>query len=179
MWSFLPLDLFIQFSKASNIYFTIITAMQMIDLISISNGQPAMALPLSFVVLLSMIKDAFEDYKRSKADSKENDSLTLVFDSKSRSFNPIEWKNIHVGNILKLKDDEMVPADVLLLNTSDVKGVCYVETKGLDGETNLKIKSANKEMMAKLVSEKELGDLSGTIKCEGPNNAIYKFEGMA
>ena len=40
----------------------------------------------------------------------------------------------------------MIPADLLILNTSDVKGAAYVETKNLDGETNLKIKSANKEL---------------------------------
>jgi hypothetical protein len=38
--------------------------MQMIPLISISNGKPAMAAPLAFVISVSMIKDAFEDYKR-------------------------------------------------------------------------------------------------------------------
>ena len=46
--------------------------MQMINVISISNGQPAMAPPLAFVVILSMIKDAYEDYKRHKADEGEN-----------------------------------------------------------------------------------------------------------
>ena len=46
--------------------------MQMIPVISISNGQPAMAPPLSFVVILSMIKDGYEDYKRHKSDKAEN-----------------------------------------------------------------------------------------------------------
>jgi len=31
-----------------------------------------MAMPLLFVVALSMIKDAYEDYKRHKADKGEN-----------------------------------------------------------------------------------------------------------
>ena len=33
-----------------------------------------------------------------------------------------------------------VPADILIVKTSDAKGKCYIETKNLDGETNLKIK---------------------------------------
>lgn len=57
-----------QFSKAPNIYFLLITFMQMIDAISISGGKPAMALPLVCIVTVSMIKDAFEDFKRHKAD---------------------------------------------------------------------------------------------------------------
>ena len=35
-----------------------------------------MAMPLIFVIVVSMIKDAFEDYKRAKADKKENDAMT-------------------------------------------------------------------------------------------------------
>lgn len=41
-----------------------------------------MALPLTFVVALSMIKDAYEDYKRHQSDAKENNMVTLVFDKK-------------------------------------------------------------------------------------------------
>lgn len=31
---------------------------------------------------------------------------------------------------------------MLILNTSEKKGICFIETKNLDGETNLKHKSA-------------------------------------
>ena len=64
MLTFLPLNLMMQFKKASNIYFLIITFMQTIERISISGGKAAMALPLTLVIFVSMIKDAFEDYKR-------------------------------------------------------------------------------------------------------------------
>ena len=74
--SFVPLNLFMQFNKGSNVYFLIITFMQMIEVISISGGKPAMAMPLVFVVLVSMVKDAFEDYKRHQSDGKENDTET-------------------------------------------------------------------------------------------------------
>ena len=66
--TFLPLNLAMQFNKLPNVYFLLITFMQMIDMISISNGKPAMALPLVVIILVSMVKDAFEDYKRHKAD---------------------------------------------------------------------------------------------------------------
>ena len=35
-----------------------------------------MAPPLIFVVVLSMIKDAYEDYKRHKEDHSENNAMT-------------------------------------------------------------------------------------------------------
>ena len=46
--------------------------MQIIPSISISNGKPAMAFPLFCVVLVSMVKDGFEDYRRHLCDNKEN-----------------------------------------------------------------------------------------------------------
>jgi phospholipid-transporting ATPase len=51
----------------------------MIDTISISGGKPAMLGPLVIVVLLSMIKDAYEDYKRHKSDDAENNTQAIVF----------------------------------------------------------------------------------------------------
>jgi magnesium-transporting ATPase (P-type) len=78
---------------------------------------------------------------------------------------------------VQLKCDEQIPADLLVLHTSDEKGTAYVETKNLDGETNLKIKTANKAMQARFGSIKELASIDGQVNCEGPNNAIYNFEG--
>ena len=61
--------------------------------------------------------------------------------------------------------------------TSDAKGQSYVETKNLDGETNLKLKQANKDIIEVIKDEKDFGKLNGLIKCEKPNNLLYKFEG--
>ena len=35
---------------------------------------------------------------------------------------------------------------MVLINSSSPKGICYVETKNLDGETNLKHKSTHKDI---------------------------------
>lgn len=45
-----------------------------------------------------------------------------------------------VGDVVCVKRDEFFPADLLMIGSSDVKGKAYVETKNLDGETNLKLK---------------------------------------
>lgn len=83
-----------------------------------------------------------------------------------------------VGNILMVECDQFIPADLLLLHTSDKKGCCYVETKNLDGETNLKLKNAQKDVNYYFKNEKDLDSIDGEILCEKPNNAIHKFEGQ-
>ena len=52
------------------------------------------------------------------------------------------WKNVRVGDFVRIYNDEEIPADVIILSTSDSDGACYVETKNLDGETNLKVRHA-------------------------------------
>jgi hypothetical protein len=56
----------------ANAYFLILTLMELYKPISDSGGTPVLALPLGFVVLVSMVKDAFEDCRRSKSDTEEN-----------------------------------------------------------------------------------------------------------
>lgn len=65
--TFFPLNLFHQFSKMANLYFLLLTFMELIPEIS-NGGFVTMALPLAFVVGVSMIKDCFEDSKRHASD---------------------------------------------------------------------------------------------------------------
>ena len=98
------------------------------------------------VVMVSMIKDAFEDYKRHRSDSKENQQLTIKYTKSSKDFWQCPWDQVKVGDIVKVEQDKYIPADMVILQSSDPKGVCYVETKNLDGETNMKMKTCHKDL---------------------------------
>ena len=76
--TFLPKDLFFQFSKMANFYFLLLACMELFPQISDSGGSPVMFMPLIFVVSVSMIKDAIEDYKRGKQDNEENNRMVLA-----------------------------------------------------------------------------------------------------
>ena len=62
---------------------------------------------------------------------------------------------LQVGQILRIGNHEEVPADIVLLATSEEEGRCFIETCNLDGETNLKRRAALGET-AKLSGWREL-----------------------
>ncbi len=175
--SFLPKNLFEQFSKLANVYFLFIMVLQIIPQISITGGQPAILLPLMFVCAVSAVKDLFEDIKRHRADDQENNRKTLVLNLKTGKFESKQQKEIRVGDIVKCLNNEFFPADLVILNSSGRKGICYIETKNLDGETNLKHKLANKDIMPICQNEDDLASLQAEVQCEGPSDKIYQFDG--
>ena len=64
-----------------------------------------------------MLKDAFEDYKRYQNDEKENNTKTEKFDHESKNFKKAKWKDIRVGDIIKVYRDEQIPCDMVILTT--------------------------------------------------------------
>ena len=84
---------------------------------------------------------------------------------------------MRVGQIIKISKNEFIPADLVILHSSNAKGACYVETKNLDGETNLKMKATEKDIYGHFKTEDDLLNLDGRVECELPNEQIYKFEG--
>ena len=71
-WTFLPKVLFEQFQQLSNCYFLVIGIMQAIPSISPTRGFPSVYVPLSFVLFISMLRSAVEDYRRHVADDNVN-----------------------------------------------------------------------------------------------------------
>ena len=55
--------------------------------------------------------------------------------------NTNKWENVAEGDVLKICEDEFFPADCVVIATSESNGACYIETKSIDGETNLKFKT--------------------------------------
>jgi magnesium-transporting ATPase (P-type) len=76
-----------------------------------------------------------------------------------------------------MEHDQFVAADLLILTSSEPNGLCFIETKELDGETNLKIKQCLRETAEMNEREDLLWDFNGEIVCEPPNNLLNKFEG--
>ena len=89
----------------------------------------------------------------------------------------MEWRKVQVGDIVRVNENQFFPADILMLSSSENQGVFYVETKNLDGETNLKLKGVSKDMLEYFIEDTGYAKLAGTLNIEEPNNRIYKFDG--
>ena len=72
--TFIPKNLFWQFSKLANAYFLFLVLLQLVPDIGQPNGSLMTAMPLCIVVSISMIKDLVEDNSRRKQDNQENDA---------------------------------------------------------------------------------------------------------
>lgn len=88
------------------------------------------------------------------------------------------WKAVRVGDIIRVRSDVEVPADLVVLSTSDSDGACYVETKNLDGETNLKVRQALKSGEG-IRHSKDLERARFRIESEGPQPNLYSYNGVA
>ena len=82
-----------------------------------------------------------------------------------------------MGDLVRVHEKEFFPADMVILNTTEAEGALYVETKNLDGETNLKLKSVPKDMFPLFKDDESFINIRGTLNIEEPNNRIYKFDG--
>ncbi|XP_053756746.1 phospholipid-transporting ATPase IB-like isoform X3 [Panthera pardus] len=172
IWSFLPRYLYLQFSKAANAFFLFITILQQIPDVS-PTGKYTTLLPLMIILTISGIKEIVEDYKRHMADRLVNTKNTIVF--RENEWKVIMWKEVKVGDIVKASNGQFLPADMVLISSSEPEATCYVATSNLDGETNLKIRQALLET-AEMQTE-QLSSLSGKIECEGPNRHFNTFIG--
>ncbi|RXW17346.1 hypothetical protein EST38_g8500 [Candolleomyces aberdarensis] len=87
------------------------------------------------------------------------------------------WKKLEVGDIVLLRDNDQVPADIIVLSTSDPDGMCYLETKNLDGETNLKPRKALRATSS-ISSEDDVERSSFCIDSEPPHQNLYHYHAV-
>ena len=58
------------------------------------------------------------------------------------AFQKVPRQAIRQGQFVLVRNREMIPADILLLASSNDQGGAYIETSSIDGETNLKLRNS-------------------------------------
>ena len=179
--TFLPKALLFQFFRLANVYFLYIAIIQLIPAISPLDPSTAIA-PLAFVIFVSLIREAMEDYNRYKFDMKLNTEPAVIYKK--------EWENIdsgslEIGDLIIVKEEDPFPADIIVLDSNLKDGLCYIETGTLDGEKTLKNKEAHKETAGFFGninncenSWKTNIHVQGECYGDLPSPELYKFNGF-
>uniref|UniRef100_A0A8C6S4T8 Phospholipid-transporting ATPase n=1 Tax=Neogobius melanostomus TaxID=47308 RepID=A0A8C6S4T8_9GOBI len=169
--SFVPKNLFEQLHRFANIYFIFLASLNFVPVVEAFQPEISM-LPIIVVLIVTALKDIWEDFRRFRSDHEVNRLWCSVY----CRYNGKLWDNVGCssGDFVRLSCNEIIPADMLLLQSSDPRGVCYIETANLDGETNLK--------QRQVVSTMEEGEFvpenfHWRIQCENPNNNLCRFRG--
>eukprot|EP01028_Stygiella_incarcerata_P000387 TRINITY_DN1044_c0_g1_i2.p1 TRINITY_DN1044_c0_g1~~TRINITY_DN1044_c0_g1_i2.p1 ORF type:complete len:1227 (-),score=333.71 TRINITY_DN1044_c0_g1_i2:190-3870(-) len=171
--TFLPLNLWEQFHRLSNVYFLVSMIVALIP--GVSPIFPITSiLPLVFVLTVGAIKDAVEDHGRYKADRAANSVPMYVL--RGGVLEQVRTQDVTSGDIVFVEKGQVFPADLLLLSSSGREGQCYVETSNLDGETNLKLRQAA-HVTVEYDNVEKLNRLKMRVEFEEPNEHLHEFKG--
>ncbi|XP_077889089.1 phospholipid-transporting ATPase IK isoform X3 [Ictidomys tridecemlineatus] len=176
--SFLPLNLYEQFRRVSNLYFLFIIILQAMPEISTLPWLTLFA-PLVCLLAIRAARDLMDDIGRHRSDKAINNRPCQILTGKRFSWK--KWKDLCVGDVVRLSKDSIVPADLLLLASTEPSSLCYVETVDIDGETNLKFRQALPATHEELTSTRKMAAFqvaTGTVFCEEPNSRMHQFVGI-
>jgi len=177
-YNFLPLSVSLQFRRAANLFYLCIVILFTIGFIwpdiFASPYQPFGTLfVLAVVIGVTIGFEASDDIGRLRGDRVTNNKITRLVSSEA-TIKEVAWGSLKPGDIIRIHKGELFPCDTLIVQTaSGPSGMCYIETSGIDGETNLKIRTAPKEFSAKSITG---ANISGTLHYEEPN-AYLQFDG--
>ncbi|KAF7376047.1 Phospholipid-transporting ATPase [Mycena sanguinolenta] len=191
VFTFLPLVFYEQFKFFFNLYFLLVALSQFIPALKIGFIVTYIA-PLAFVLCVTMGKEAYDDYKRNLRDREANSAKYLVLDPPpgDPSSSALEGSaytlahantraapssSLRVGDLIRLEKNQRVPADMVLLHTSEASGTCFIRTDQLDGETDWKLRVAVPETQK--LDEGQLTVLDAEIYADAPMKDIHTFVG--
>ncbi|XP_029171036.1 probable phospholipid-transporting ATPase VD [Nylanderia fulva] len=173
--SFLPRNLLEQFHRVANLYFIFIVLLNWVPAINAFGKEVAM-IPVMFVLGVTALKDFFEDRRRLASDRRVNNSTCRVYVSEGDRYVKVAWKDVKVGDLVHLSNNELVPADLLLLRSSDPQGLAYLDTCNLDGESNLKQRQVVRGFLD-LQDTFQPVKFQSVVEVDQPSTRIYRFHG--
>lgn len=179
-YNFIPKSLIRQFLSLPKIWFLIISILEIG-----SNNSTCMnystAVPLAILVFLGMAREGYDDYTRHISDAKTNSQIQKVWNG--TKFVAKECKDILVGDIILLENNEVAPADIVILSVGNEEHECYADVSAVMGESNLKLKHPIKDIQNKIDSldikqaSASLSILNDELIVNIPNKSFKSFNG--
>lgn len=141
--SFLPKSLLSQFYNLPKLWFLLISVLELTQrtTVTISYGT---VLPLVLLIILGLFRDGYSEYLQHISDSKVNYQLQRVWNG--TTFITTPCKQILVGDVILLENNETAPADMVILSAGNEEHECYADVSAVIGESNLKVKHPIKEV---------------------------------
>ncbi|CUM67621.1 uncharacterized protein PRCAT00005322001 [Priceomyces carsonii] len=177
--TFVPVVLYEQFKFFFNLYFLLVALSQIVPQLRIGYLS-SYIVPLAFVLSVTMLKEANDDLQRRRRDKEQNSEQYEVLNRSSsigQESSLISSKDLRVGDLIKISKDSRVPADMILLQSSEKggSGEAFIKTDQLDGETDWKLRVACNVTQSIL----NLTDLVNNISLivGNPTKSIHQFNG--
>lgn len=164
-----------QFGSFSNLYFLCTALSQFIPIFQVGYLFTYVA-PLVFVLSITFVKEAWDEIWRMIRDREINYEKYEKLCPKTKGWIKISAKNIKIGDIIRINLDQRVPADCVLLRTTEKSGSVFIRTSSLDGETDWKLRHTI-PYFQKLENEKELMTQTASFYVDKPKKDIYQFFG--
>jgi phospholipid-translocating P-type ATPase (flippase) len=178
-FTIIPKNLFEQFQRTSNIWFLVVSILQLIpSQLDLVDGWITI-FPLGALLILTLLKDLYIDKQLEKQDNIINNTEYLCWNGSA--FNPKKCKDILVGDIVLLMETQLVPADILLLDNTNPDKIVYANVTRITGSTILsQVKAVQKTHKMINISEDEIivnNRLNFTLKILEPNLDYSSFYG--
>ncbi|KAK0085310.1 hypothetical protein PV326_005945 [Microctonus aethiopoides] len=132
--------------------------------------------PLCFVLTVTICREAVDDFRRYKRDKEVNGQKYYRLVRGSETPELVSSSKLKVGDMIIVEKGQRVPADLVLLRTTEESGACFVRTDQLDGETDWKLRLAVPATQ-KLDSDAQLFDIKASLYVEKPQKDIHAFIG--
>lgn len=186
LFSFLPLFLYNEFKFFFNFYFLLVALSQFIPILRVGFLFTYIG-PLVFVLCISSIREAADDFARYRRDLEANSSPYTVL-LPSGAYVSTTSSALRVGDLIRLNVNDRVPADCVLLRTNEPSGSIFLRTDQLDGETDWKPRNSVKTtqnmgedrdiFLGAQGKGKGKGNIDNIhINIEPPKKSIYSFAG--
>ncbi|CAG0885267.1 unnamed protein product [Cyprideis torosa] len=179
-YSFLFINMWEQLSTLPTLYFLVLAFLNCLPQFR-SFGSEVTVFPICVLLLFTAVKDWVEDRRKVNSDAEINGSDCVVY--RAGEFKKAKWRDVLVGDVIRVTCDEKIPADLLLIYSSDSFNVAYIETSNLDGESSLKQRNTvplHQQSSVSLGAQKHFDPsilVDHTIECSPPVPRITRFYG--
>ena len=134
------------------------------------------------ILVIEILLGIFEYIKIYLNDQKVNNQSTMIYSLHSKMFKKKKWKDIRVGNIIRINKDEVVPADIIILECINHNHQCFLDYSSINGNfdqfvTKRACSDTHAPSMKSIKFNEYVKNIKGVLKYEEPNANMHCFNG--